>query len=249
MMDRSFLSDRDVIAAARGFVCIRLATYESAEEAKILAAVAVTRSGFLENTVFAILGPDGKTPLVRGGRSPHEAFPGPPSDAVKRLATGLGDLSRKYPGSAEVGGRLPYLVDLRRAMNVAACEIQPLAIVYARTEAAQRKLEEKLLPGAWGAETRGRLAYVASRDPSEAAKYIDGKLQGDGVYVVQPDAFGEKGKLLSFSADGNPAVLADGLKKFTGESKDSRRHIDEGMRKGLDWKTEIPVTDPMAPKR
>jgi len=43
--------------------------------------------------------------------------------------------------------------------------------------------------------------------------------------------------------------MAKGLAGFTAEAKDSRRHIDEGVRKGLNWKTEIPVTDPMSPKR
>ena len=59
-MDGSFLSDADVVAASRKFVCIRLSTYEDAEEAEFLRSIYVGRSGDLENTVFAILSPDGK---------------------------------------------------------------------------------------------------------------------------------------------------------------------------------------------
>ena len=50
-MDRSYLSDKDVVEASRDFVCIRLATYENAEEAKILKSIFTGRSGALENTV------------------------------------------------------------------------------------------------------------------------------------------------------------------------------------------------------
>ena len=40
-MDKSFLSQSEVIAASRKFVCIRLATYENAEEAKFLKSISV----------------------------------------------------------------------------------------------------------------------------------------------------------------------------------------------------------------
>ena len=73
-MDRSFLSQPAVIAASRRFVCIRLATYEDKEEADYLVQVFRGRLGTLENTVFAILSPDGKKYLARPGRGPNFAF-------------------------------------------------------------------------------------------------------------------------------------------------------------------------------
>src|SRR5271156_4216622 len=73
-MDRSFLSKPAVIAASRQFVNIRLTTYENATEAKFLKTICPTGSGQLENTVFAILAPDGKRQLTRASRSPREAF-------------------------------------------------------------------------------------------------------------------------------------------------------------------------------
>src|SRR5688572_17584766 len=122
-MDRSFLFEPAVVAKSRDFVCIRLATYESASEAKVLTSVFTARSGVLENTVFAMLAPDGTTPLVRSGRMWREAF-GTPEEGIRRM----GEFAAKYSGTAPVGGEVPWLVDLRRAMNVAACEIQPLEI-------------------------------------------------------------------------------------------------------------------------
>ena len=240
MMDRSYLSDAAVVAASREFVCVRLATYESAAEAKVLSAVLQTRSGFLENTVFAILGPDGTTPLVRSGRSPREAVGGPPEEAVKALPIRMTELAKKYSPAGPVGGALPLLADLCRGLNVAACDLQPLVIVLG-------DVEKELLPLAWSREYVGRFAWARST-PDEAAKVIDGKL--GKVVVVQPDAFGLKGKVLA-SSDGKDlsAALAKGLRDFVAEPKDSRRHIDEGIRRGLVWKTEIPITDPQGPPR
>ena len=68
-MDRSFLSQPEVIAASRHFVCVRLTTYEDKEEGEFLKSFHVTRSGELENTVAALLAPDGKRQLARASRS------------------------------------------------------------------------------------------------------------------------------------------------------------------------------------
>jgi hypothetical protein len=248
MMDRSFLSDQGIVAKSRDFVCIRLATYESASEAKILSSLFQSRSGLLENTVFAVLAPDGTTKLAPAGRSPREAF-GTPDEGVRKM----GDFLAKYPGKAPVGGDLPCLVDLRRGMNVAACELQPLIGVVARTEEARTRIEQALLPLAWSKEFAGKFDYVRAKSPAEAAEYVDGRLEGDGIFVVQPDAFGTKGRLLAFVPGSDREAMSKGMAKgfaaFAPEAKDSRRHIDDGVRKGLNWKTEIPVTDPMSPKR
>ena len=71
-----------MIAASRKFVCVRLATYESKEEADLLTDIFVGRSGELENTTFVILAPDGKKRLTRAGRGPMFAFRG--SDGAAR---------------------------------------------------------------------------------------------------------------------------------------------------------------------
>jgi len=60
-MDESFLSDTNIIRESRNFVCIRLATYEDSAEADYLRQVFSGRSGELDNTVFALMNPDGFT--------------------------------------------------------------------------------------------------------------------------------------------------------------------------------------------
>lgn len=233
---------------SRDFVCIRLATYESASEAKVLSSLLQTRSGLLENTVFAVLAPDGATKLAPSGRSPREAF-GTAEEGARKMA----ELAAKHPGKAPVGGEVPWTADLRRGMNIAACEMQPLVGVVARGDDARKKIEQSLLPLAWSREFAGKFAYARVNAPAEAADYVEGKLESDGVFIVQPDAFGTKGRLLAFVPGSDRDAIAKGmarsLESFVAEAKDSRRHIDEGVRRGLNWKTEIPVTDPMSPRR
>ena len=63
-----------MVTASRAFVCVRPATYESATEGKLLLSLFRGRLGNLENSVFALLGPDGKERLTKTGRSPGMVF-------------------------------------------------------------------------------------------------------------------------------------------------------------------------------
>ncbi|MAJ27934.1 hypothetical protein CBD41_00845, partial [bacterium TMED181] len=70
-MDQRIWSDQEVIKLSRKFVCARLSTYEDHAEGELLKKLFRGRSGELENTVFVILAPDGKTRLSKSGRSPQ----------------------------------------------------------------------------------------------------------------------------------------------------------------------------------
>ena len=123
-MDRSFLSQPEVIAASRKFVCIRLATYEDKEEAAFLKSLWVGRSGEVENTLFTILSPDGKRTLVHPSRSPRHEYEdaGAMAASLKRIA-GEHEL-RKDAG--EKTPPLPLVANVRLALDVAACDGRPL---------------------------------------------------------------------------------------------------------------------------
>src|SRR5947207_2757941 len=127
-MDRSILSDPSIVSASREFICARLLTYESAEEGKFLESVFRGGSGQLENTVFTFLAPDGVTPLSRAGRSPNHLFRGSPDETVRAMAQAMKEMSQKYAGDSTVARQVPYLVDLRRGLNVAACDLLPLVV-------------------------------------------------------------------------------------------------------------------------
>src|ERR1041384_6342785 len=249
-MDRRVLSDPTGVAASRDFICARLLTYESAEEGKFLESICPTRSGQLENTVFGFLAPDGVTPLTRMGRGPEHLFQGSSEETGRTMAAAMKEMSAKSPGDSTIARQIPYLVDLRRGLNVAACDLLPLVVVAAQTPESRRKFEEALAPLAWKSNFVGRFEYAAVTDSTEVQK-LEGATSPEGIFVVEPDAYGQKVKVLSQSSSSNSAdlekALDAGLKKFVPKSKDSRAHIEAGRRAGVYWKTEIPVTDPHGP--
>lgn len=229
-MDRSYLSDAGVIAAARFFVCIRLSTYESASENQVLKRLFVGGSGQVENTTFALLSPDGRTHLVQPGRGPQWAFQGP-----QHMAGVMRDIARHYrsDGSAR-SWSLPTVSNVRLALNVAACDNLPLVVARDATQLARL---------AWTPELRGRAIYVlAASTPWGDAT--------DGYLVVQPDTWGQSGRLLvKVPAAATATELARALQAYRPYAKDMHQHMREGQQKGVHWETAIPETDPHALRR
>jgi hypothetical protein len=245
-MDRSFLSRPEVIAASRQFVCVRLTTYENKVEGEFLKSFKVTRSGELENTVFALLEPDGKRRLARASRSARQTF----GDA-ERMAEGMNRLAREYPGKEPADGALPELplvTNLRLAVDVAACDNQPLAVVFAPGDASRRSLEEKVRSLAWDEQFIGRFVYVAVADAAELDR-VEGARAEAGLLVVQPDRFGLKGKVLRQAGSGSRAEVAACLRKgaelFRPREESFAEHVRAGHEKGVFWETVIAVSDPM----
>ena len=186
----SFLSQPDVVAASRSFVCIRLATYEDKDEGAFLKAFRVTRSGELENTVFAILSPDGTRRLARASRSAHQTL----GDAGRMVET-MRRIAAEYAarGAGGAPGEVPKVANVRLAVNVAACDNRPLVLVFGRDAGARAELERRLAAFAWSDESLGRFVYASGSAASELAD-LDGATAEPGVLVIQPDEFGRKGK-------------------------------------------------------
>ncbi|MBI84604.1 MAG: hypothetical protein CMJ81_15535 [Planctomycetaceae bacterium] len=256
-MDRSFLADQDVIAASRQFVCIRLATYEDAAETRLLKNI-FAPGGHLENSVFAMLAPDGTTQLVRPGRSPVWAFGGvrgpgintQPVASIKKMAHAMRAIARQYPGSKQARSRvapLPYLSDLRLALNVAAADRQALVVVYSRDARQRRNMEQALSPVAWSDAIVGRAQFVAANDP-EHFSAVRGFQARPGFIVIQPGTFGLTGRVIS---SGDPETTGDQLQKFLsralGRHQPSRltytQHGQAGRRAGARWQSKTPNTD------
>ncbi len=95
-MDRSFLSQLEVIAAKK-FVCIRLTSYEDEAEKKFVSKLV---NGEPANTAFAMLTPDGERALRgRGpGRGPRDLY----TDAAD-MAKGMDEMAAKYPAKKVEG--------------------------------------------------------------------------------------------------------------------------------------------------
>ncbi len=251
-MDGSFLSNPAVIRASRNFICIRLATYENAEEAVMLKSLFAGRNNNLENTVFAILGPDGKHRLTQTGRSPGWAFgdseeaPAIMGQTMERLAKRYARKGAKYQAKLA----LPTHADFRLALNVAACDSRPLVVGFHPNKSGLAKLAGQLRDVAWNKEFAGRCEYVLVTDPKELKPVRSlGEKPAPGTYVIRPGIFGEFGRVLgAIPADAKPGELLAQVKiadsKFKAAvKKEQRDHTRLGGQMGVHWKTAIPVTD------
>ncbi|MFO0969215.1 MAG: hypothetical protein U0793_26975 [Gemmataceae bacterium] len=239
-MDRSFLSDAAVITASRRFVCIRLLSYENKEEAALLKSLGGTRSGEAENTLCCVLAPDGKRRLTAVRRGPREIF-----RSAANMARELESLAAGFtPRATDDVSELPLVVGVRLAVNVAACDKQPLVLFLdsdPRIDTALRRL-------AWDKEFVGRFVFAKASAKELAA--IKGAKPGVGLVVVQSDPFGIEGEAIaqaparSVETDG-AACLREGLVAFKRGAGDFWTHVAEGQRRGVFWETQTPVTDPM----
>lgn len=234
-MDRSFLSQPEVVRASRRYVCIRLATYENASEINVLSKIFLGGSGQVENTTFALLSPDATQLLARPGRAPQFAF----RDAGE-MARGMDALASYYPPRGKPT-RLPAVRSLRLALNVAACDNLPLIAAIGDGEERQR-LENRLAELAWQPELSGRAIFTV--DSTEAALRCLGSRQS-GYLIVQPGTYGQDGRVLAHvGADAGVVELRRLLAQFQPGHKDPREHVRQGQERGIYWQTAVPVTDP-----
>jgi hypothetical protein len=240
-----------VVTASRNFVCVRPQTYEDQAEAELLLSLFQGRSGVLENTVFCVLDPDGKRTLTRPGRSPQMRW-----DEADAFATWLARTFEAYASKAKPLEALPLHEDLSLGLNVAACDLAPLAVLYARSERDLKALVERAARLAWAEDHIGRQHFVAlaGKEAHERAKADFGLDLEEGLTLVQPDAYGRSPKALSHGAardkvakEGDLAwskVLSEGRAAHAPEPKSRRRHLREAGRQGITWDSELDVTDP-----
>lgn len=252
-MDRSYWSDSKVIEAARDFVCIRLVTYENDAEGEFVQSIFRGRKNTLENSVFAILAPDGKTPLTRAGRSPDMVF-GASSPELSRtlLLKEMAAIQKRYPSKAEKVSQLPTSLDLRRAMNVASCDLQPLVVLFAEEEKEREELANAVAALAFDPKYRGRFAYAWTENALEMGALTGLEVQADvpSLWVVAPNEFGTEANLLQEVAHPTSKTLKqafeDSLEEFRIEARDSREHYLRGKAEGIFWVSKFPTTDPQS---
>jgi hypothetical protein len=236
-MDHEFLLKPQVVAASRGFVCIRPVTYEDATEAALFKEFAPTGSGQLENTVFGILAPDGVTKLIRSSRSPDHAFSGP-----EQMAAAMTKIAARY-ANTQAPERVPLVASVRLAVNVAAADCQPLVVIVANDSATRKTLLAKLAPLAWSDELIGKFVFAAGG--SGDLSMIEGAKPETGFAIVAPETFGRSAKVLA-TADGER--IAEALRGVAAtflRVEKTNSHVRAGHQQGVFWETAVPVTDPM----
>ncbi len=264
------------MAQSRKLICVRLATYENKLEGEFLTTIFTGRSGLLENTTFAFLAPDGKTRLGRAGRGPQMIVEdrggrgrgqrrGPPRGGPPEMGQGVDEKSAKglaalmeryakqYKAKAEIE-TLPQGLDFRRALNVAACDNQPLVVAYAKSASTHTAMEQRLAKLAWSEDFVGRMQYlvVSKKDELKAVEKLPAH---EGIYFLQPDRFGIEAAVLGSAKTGATekdldTLFRKSLAKFETFKKETRSHKRAARKEGVEsWETEIPVTDPGLPPR
>lgn len=224
---------------------MRLATYEDAEETKFLEKI-YTRGNGLENTVFAILSPDGKEHLTRAGRKPSYRRASQLANAMDQIVQdGYGDSKQKRWSDTT----LPEFKSLDLAINVASCDSLPAIIVIGENDAAIEKSKKQLLPIAWNEELAGQFVF-ASVKTSEDLRAISGIPEDSpsGVYVVAPGQFGMSSEVVAKVSDfvdtaAATKEISTALANFKPVAKNHRQHVQFGFQLGLKWETAVPVTD------
>ena len=244
-MDRSFLSSRDVVSASRNFVCIRLVTYESKAEAKFMETIFLGKGSVLANTVFCILAPDGKTKLVRPGRSPRFAF-----SNASRMASDMNRIAKQYPlavRNALSDPALPVVGKVDVSLNVAACDNRPLVVTVGADATQLEAVNQKLVRKAWSEKFAGQFVYSVTTERTEL-KPLAGAKPSSAILIVEPGPFGVSGKVLaqvdaSATEERIEGMLAKAIQDFNPQVKNHRQHVSLGYQLGLEWETEIPETD------
>ncbi len=247
-MDRSYLSDESVVAASRHFVCIRLSTYEDADEAEYMKRLFLPRSGVLENTTFSILAPDGKRKLSASGRGPRHMFRN-----ASAMASTMNRIAKQYPAKRSQPDQqpaLPLMKDVALALNVAASDNLPLVVINALPDTKATAATALLRQVAWTRPLSGQFVYALAKDSKEL-KAISGAKPADQILVIEPGQFGLEGKVLTTfdhaeDAGTAKAKLMNVTRNFSRQPSSHRSHVRKGIELGIDWESQIPETDPMS---
>ena len=244
-MDGSYLSNAAVVEASRKFVCIRLATYEDASEAKFMESVFLPRTGLLENTTFGILSSDGKRRLTAAGRGPMHAFRG-----AADMADGMNEISQQFVGarvSRLTDNQLPLMESVDVGLNVAACDNLPVVVTFSSDQQELDMLNAGLVEVAWSESLAGQFVY-ATASAAKQLKPVRGIELDAGILVVEPGQYGLSGKTLAqlkptATKEEVQATLAQVVKTFSRQPVSTNSHIALGIQLGIEWKSEIPETD------
>ena len=243
-MDRSYLSDENVVEASRDFVCIRLVTFEDEAEAEFLKTI-YTDHGMLKNTVFGILSPDGKEKLTKTGRGPFFEYRG-----ARDMARGMKKIAEKYgvkPSVVFSDTVLPFCKSLRLGLNVAAAEGRPLVVVSGKDQSEVDRISDGLVDKVWSEPLAGQFVYAAVTD-AEDFDAFENLEPFTGTAIILPGQFGITGKTMAqFESDADPDVIENKMqeitKEFLSNSLDHRTHVNLGIDMDVDWQSEIPSTD------
>lgn len=214
-------------------------------------SIYLDKTGVLKNTTFAILSPDGKEKLTRAGRGPFYEYRN-----AKAMAAGMDKIAATYKVDAELATsdvKLPFAESVEVGLNISSADVIPMVVLVSNDDDQAKKLEEKMVPLAWRDDSViGQFTYAKAADPSQlsALTGIKGEAEkAHSILIVEPGQFGMSGKVMhqfdaKVSNEDLKSALADAVANCKRVVKDHDTHVKLGIEIGIDWKSEIPETDP-----
>ena len=247
MTKNSLFSTQEFIAASRKYVCIRIETYGSKENEKMVRRLL---GGKFANTVFVLFDPTGESELTRKGRSPNQALStrGRKADD-ETVVSEMNRIVKEYePKDNLQMAELQDFDSLKEAINVASAE-QRLLVLVNVNKTERDALSEKLKPVFTHADVIGKfhLDFLDTQTDKTWKKLVTGTEEDPGIMVVQSSQFGLDGKVvakfpLDQTADEFKTALLTENKKFAEaeKRKDYKTHVLEGRKQGIEYDSVIP---------
>jgi hypothetical protein len=233
-------SNPEVIEVSTKFVCVRIESYESEENQKIVRSYL---DGRFENTAFCVLAPDGKTRLTRSGRGPRQVFGSSPDEFVSKLETIL----TNYQSSADVmDAPVPDFHSFKLALNIASADQRVLVLIAAPKDQLEAT-EKSVRRLAWNPKVQGRFHFDLESTAAWKEPLSQGADAQAGIYLIKPGTYGLSGTVLArLDFDAKPQAILTAMAEAgatfakTTEKKVYGTHVQEGREKGVRIEMAVP---------
>lgn len=198
----------------------------------------------LRNFGYALASPGFEDLLERSDRGPNFTY-----DSAQEMAEKLNSISKKFRAREKrntIPG-VPEMKDVRLAMNVATCDGLPCLVVVGKNDDELARLKAKLSVVVWDEEIAGQFICASTTDRSDLDN-ISGSKSSAGYLVVQPDAYGVKGKTVATipeprTADQLKTDLLAAASDYTRLSRTHGQHVRHGRQNGITWETVVEVPE------
>ena len=228
-------SDPDVIKASRKFICVRIDSYESEENQKIVRS---HLGGRFENTAFCVIAPDGKERLTRSGRGPQH---------ISRDFDDIAAIADRYKSRGDIlNSHIPDFNSFALALNVSSAD-QKILLLIAGDEDEIVVAGKRIRSVVWNKNVMGRFNYDFESDSSSWTGPLSSKSEGSGFHLIRPGAFGLEGKIvmsLSLNASNSnllkAMVVANRDYAKSTKKKIYSSHVVEGRRQGKRIEMAVP---------
>ena len=228
-------SDPDVIKASRKFICVRIDSYESEENQKIVRS---HLGGRFENTAFCVIAPDGEERLTRSGRGPQH---------ISRDFDDIVAIADRYKSRGDIlNSHIQDFNSFALALNVSSAD-QKILLLIAGDEDEIVAAGKRIRSVVWNKNVMGRFNYDFESDSSSWTGPLSSKSKGSGFHLIRPGEFGLEGQIvmsLSLNASNSnllkAMVVANRDYAKSTKKKVYSSHVVEGRRQGKRIEMAVP---------